>query len=62
VPDPVGVTEPVGVDERVIVVEPVPESEPVFDELAPVVTDAVGERETDGKDSLSSLVSSTTWP
>ena len=28
-------------------VEPVPESDPVFDELAPSVTDAVGERETD---------------
>ena len=47
VPDPVGVIEPVGVDERVIVVEPVPESEPVFDELAPAVTDAVGVREMD---------------
>jgi hypothetical protein len=29
------------------VVEPVPESVPVLDELAPVVTDAVGERDTD---------------
>ena len=28
-------------------VEPVPESEPVFDALAPVVTDAVGEHEMD---------------
>jgi hypothetical protein len=35
------------VDDSVIVVEPVPESEPVFDELAPVVTDAVGVRDTD---------------
>jgi hypothetical protein len=47
VPDSVGVIEPDGVDERVIVVEPVPESEPVFDELAPAVTDAVGVREMD---------------
>ena len=46
-PDEVEVTEPVGVDDSVIVVEPVPESVPVFDELAPVVTDAVGERDTD---------------
>jgi hypothetical protein len=35
------------VDDSVAVVEPVPESEPVLDELAPVVTDAVGERDTD---------------
>ena len=34
-------------DEKVIVVEPVPETEPVFEELAPVVNDAVGEREMD---------------
>ena len=47
VPDPDGETVPVGVDEKVIVVEPVPEKEPVFEELAPSVTDAVGERETD---------------
>jgi hypothetical protein len=47
VPDPVGVTVPVGVDVSVIVVEPVPLSEPVLDELAPAVTDAVGERDTD---------------
>ena len=47
VPDPDGETVPVGVDEKVIVVEPVPEKEPVFEELAPRVTDAVGERETD---------------
>ncbi len=47
VPDSVDVTELVGVDDRVIVVEPVPESEPVLDELAPVVTDAVGEGDRD---------------
>ena len=47
VPDSVEVTELVGVDDRVIVVEPVPESEPVLDELAPVVTDAVGEGDRD---------------
>jgi hypothetical protein len=47
VPDPVEVAELVGVDVRVIVVEPVPVSEPVFDELAPTVTEAVGVRDTD---------------
>ncbi len=47
VPDPVQVTELVGVDVRVIVDEPVPVSEPVFDELAPTVTEAVGVRDTD---------------
>ena len=47
VPDSVEVTVLVGVDERVIVVEPVPLSEPELDELAPVVTDAVGEEDTD---------------
>jgi len=47
VPDSVEVTVPVGVDDRVIVVEPVPVSEPVSDELAPVVTEAVGEDDTD---------------
>ena len=45
-PDPVEVTELVGVDVRVIVDEPVPVSEPVFDELAPTVTEAVGVRDT----------------
>ncbi len=34
-------------DDCVAVVEPVPESEPVFEELAPVVTDAVGVHEAD---------------
>ena len=47
VPDSVDVTELVGVDDRVIVVEPVPESEPVLDELAPAVTEAVGEEDAD---------------
>jgi hypothetical protein len=47
VPDPVEVTVLVGVDVNVMVVEPVPLSEPEFDELAPVVTDAVGEEDTD---------------
>jgi hypothetical protein len=47
VPDSVEVTELVGVDDRVIVVEPVPESEPVLDELAPAVTEAVGEEDAD---------------
>jgi hypothetical protein len=47
VPDPDGETVPVGVEEKVIVVEPVPETEPVFEELAPVVNDAVGVREMD---------------
>lgn len=47
VPDLEGVAVPVGVAESEGVVEPVPESEPVFDELAPVVSEAVGERDTD---------------
>jgi len=47
VPDPVEVTVLVGVDVSVIVVEPVPLLEPVFDELAPMVTEAVGVRVSD---------------
>ena len=46
-PDPVEVTVLVGVDVSVIVVDPVPLLEPVFDELAPVDTDAVGEEDID---------------
>ena len=46
-PDPVEVTVLVGVDVSVIVVEPVPLLEPVFDELAPMVTEAVGVRVSD---------------
>lgn len=48
VPLSVGVAELVGVEERDSVVEPVPESVPVFDALAPYVSDAVGEDEIDG--------------
>ncbi len=46
-PDEVGVNVPVGMDVSVIVVEPVPLSVPELDALAPVVTDAVGEEDTD---------------
>ena len=48
VPLSVGVAELVGVEERDSVVEPVPESVPVFDALAPNVSDEVGVHESDG--------------
>ena len=47
VPDLVGVAVLVGDAEKEGVDEPVPVSEPVFDELAPAVREAVGERDTD---------------
>ena len=40
-------TECDGVVDSVCVVEPVPESDPVFDELAPEVSDAVGVLDTE---------------
>ena len=36
-----------GVGRPSLVVEPVPESDPVFEELAPIVIEAVGDRDTD---------------
>ena len=45
----VGEVDPDGVEDSVVVVEPVPESDPVFEELAPVVSDAVGDPDEDGE-------------